>query len=50
MNHTYPQDTVHPNRVSVGFFYVKEHDQDLQDLANLLKSIAYQIASVDAVF
>jgi hypothetical protein len=33
-----------------GLFYVKEHDQDLQDLANLLKSIAYQIASVDAVF
>ena len=50
LNRTYPQDAAHPNRVSVGYFYVKEHDQDLQDLANLLKSIAYQIASVDAVF
>jgi hypothetical protein len=47
---TYPQDPTHPNRVSVSYFYVKEHDQDLQDLSNLLKSIAYQIASVDSVF
>ena len=46
----YPQDPTHPNRVSAGFFYVKEHDQDLQDLTNLLKSIAYQITRVDLVF
>jgi hypothetical protein len=46
----YPQDPTHPNRVSVGFFYVKEHDQDLKDLGNILKSIAYQIACVDPVF
>jgi hypothetical protein len=47
---TYPQDPTHPSRISVAFFYVKEHDQDLQDLGNMLKSIAYQIARVDPVF
>ena len=50
LNDTYPQDSAHPNRFSVGYFYVKEHDQDLQDLTKLLKTIAYQIASVDSVF
>lgn len=38
------------NNASVGFFYIKEDDQDLQDLSNILKSIAYQIASVDSLF
>ena len=47
---TYPQDAAHPNRISVAYFYVKEHDQELQDLGNLLKSIAYQIVQVDAIF
>src|SRR5881394_3585181 len=30
LKNTYPQDLTHPNRISAGFFYVKEHDQDLQ--------------------
>ena len=47
---TYPQDSAHPSRLSIGYFYIKEHDQDLQDLTNLLKTIAYQIANVDAIF
>lgn len=47
---SFPQDSTHPSRISVAYFYVKEHDQELQSLANLLKSIAYQIAQVDAVF
>lgn len=50
LNENYPQDPTHPSRLSVGCFYVKEHDQDLQDLTNLLKTIAYQIASVDGLF
>ncbi|KAH0566498.1 hypothetical protein GP486_000116 [Trichoglossum hirsutum] len=43
----YPQD---PTRASVGYFYIKEHDQHLQDLSNILKSITLQIAAVDSVF
>jgi hypothetical protein len=46
----YPQDPTHPSRVSVGYFYIKEHDQHLQDLNNILKSIALQISAVDSVF
>jgi hypothetical protein len=47
---TYPQDSTHPNRISVAYFFIKEHDQELQDLGNILKSIAYKIAQVDAVY
>ncbi|KAF1999155.1 hypothetical protein P154DRAFT_523551 [Amniculicola lignicola CBS 123094] len=46
----YPQNSDHPGRTSVAYFFVKEHDQDLRDLGNILKSIVYQIAQVDAVF
>jgi tetratricopeptide (TPR) repeat protein len=34
----------------VAYFYVKEHDQDLQDLGDILKSLAYQLAQGDADF
>lgn len=47
---TYAQDRLHPNRTSVAYFYIKEHDEELQDLENLLKCLAYQIAEVDVVF
>jgi fungal STAND N-terminal Goodbye domain len=47
---TYSQNAIHTDGVSVAFFYIKEHDQDLQDLGNVLKSICCQIAQVDSVF
>ncbi|KAK1749875.1 hypothetical protein QBC47DRAFT_439576 [Echria macrotheca] len=34
----------------VAYFYVKEHDQDLQDLSNISKSIAYQLARQSPTF
>ena len=46
----YPQDSKHPNRTSVAYFYVKEDDQELQSLGNILKSLAYQISEVDTVY
>jgi hypothetical protein len=50
LNDVYPQDLAQSSPVVVGYFYVKGNDQDLQNLTNLLKTIAYQIASFDAVF
>jgi hypothetical protein len=38
------------NRVLTAYFYIKEGDQDLGDLLQILKTIAYQIALLDAVF
>jgi len=46
----YPEDDFVSHLVSVAHFYVKEHDQDLQDLRNILKSLAWQIARVDPAF
>jgi hypothetical protein len=37
-------------RVFPAYFYIKEYDQDLRDLSNILKTIAYQIALMDAVY
>jgi DNA replication protein DnaC len=41
----YPQDPLHPNRMSVAYFYVKEHDQELKAFGNILKSLAYSANS-----
>lgn len=46
----YPDDQELSPPVSVGFFYVKEREQDLKDFGNLLKSIAYQITRSDPNF
>ena len=46
----YPQDSKHPNRTSVAYFYVKEDDEELQSLSSILKSLAYQISEVDSVY
>jgi Cdc6-like AAA superfamily ATPase len=46
----YPQDADHPNRTSVAYFFVKENDQALQTISNMLKTLAYQIADVDPLF
>ncbi len=46
----YLQGTARPRPVCVAYFYVKEHDQALQDLENVLKSISYQISRADADF
>ena len=46
----YPQDFSHPSRTSVAYLYIKEDDQDLRDLNNVLKGIAYQITLVDSVY
>jgi tetratricopeptide (TPR) repeat protein len=46
----YPQDAQSPSTVSVAYFYVKEDNQRLHDLGNILKSIAFQIANADPVF
>lgn len=50
LRNTYPQDPAHPNRTSVAYFYIKEHDQDLQNLSTMLKSLSYQITQVDSVY
>jgi hypothetical protein len=50
LRETYPQDPAHPNRISVAYFYVKDRDQDLQDLSTVLKSLSYQITLVDSVY
>jgi hypothetical protein len=46
----FPQDPEHPNRTSVAYFFVKENNETLQSVSNLLKTLAYQIADVDPVF
>lgn len=46
----YPQDPQYPSRVSIGYFYIKEDNQQLRSLNTILKSIAFQIASNDPVY
>ncbi|MCJ1465605.1 hypothetical protein MMC07_004224 [Pseudocyphellaria aurata] len=46
----YPQDSKHPSRVSVGYFYVKEDNQYLRSLATILKSLAFQVQGNDSVY
>ena len=46
----YPQDPQHPSRVSVGYFYIKEDDQNLRSIDTILKSLAFQIANSDPVY
>ncbi|KAI9696731.1 MAG: hypothetical protein M1836_005093 [Candelina mexicana] len=50
LQNSYPQHPQYPTRVSVGYFYIKENDQQLRSLNTMLKSIAYQIASNDVVY
>ncbi|KAK4235653.1 hypothetical protein C8A03DRAFT_36499, partial [Achaetomium macrosporum] len=47
---TYPSDDSDRHRTSVAYFYIKEHDQDLLHLTNILKSLAYQICQSDSAF
>ncbi|KAK3311713.1 uncharacterized protein B0T15DRAFT_83503 [Chaetomium strumarium] len=47
---TYPSDDFERHSTSVAYFYIKEHDQDLLHLANMLKSLAYQISQSDSAF
>ncbi|KAI9792037.1 MAG: hypothetical protein M1835_008091 [Candelina submexicana] len=50
LQNSYPQDPQYPTRVSVGYLYIKEDDQQLRSLNTMLNSIAYQIASNDVVY
>jgi DNA replication protein DnaC len=36
--------------VSIAYFYVKEDEQELRSLENLLKTVAFQIAQADTIF
>ena len=46
----HPQGVQVPEVVSVGFFYIKEDDQQLRSINTLLKSVAYQVAQNDPAF
>lgn len=51
LNLTYPQGMANDGTaVSVAYFYVKEYEQDLRSLGNMVKSICYQLAAMDADF
>lgn len=45
----FPQDPKHPNRTSVVYFFTKEDDL-LQDVSDLLKTLALQISQNDPIF
>ena len=44
------QDADHPSQVSIGYFYIKNAEQQLHDLKAMLKSIALQLTFVDKVY
>lgn len=44
------QDSVHPARISVGYFYIKENDERLRSLNAIFKSVALQIANHNPVY
>ena len=46
----YPQDINHPSQISVGYFYIKEDQQQLHDLNSMLKSIALRFTTVDRTY
>ena len=46
----YRQDADHPLQVSIGYFYIKDDEQQLQDLNAMLKSIALRFTSVDNTY
>lgn len=46
----FPQDPSHPSQVSVGFFYFKSDDPQLLSIENMLKTVAYQLSTNDAVY
>ena len=46
----YPQDASYFNNTSIAYFFIKEDDQEMRILNDILKRIAFQIALVDPVF
>jgi tetratricopeptide (TPR) repeat protein/Cdc6-like AAA superfamily ATPase len=46
----HPRGKQLPIPISVGFFYIKEDDQQLRSMKTILKSIAWQISENDPVF
>ena len=53
LRNAYPANNVTKQdgtNVSIAYFYVKEDEQELRSLENLIKTIAYQIAQADTVF
>lgn len=44
------QDSDHPARISVGYFYIKENDERLRSVNAILKSVALQIANDNPVY
>lgn len=50
LKEVHPQGVQLPVVVSVGFFYIKEDDQQLRSINTILKGIASQIAKNDSVF
>ncbi|KAG8533475.1 uncharacterized protein KY384_002258 [Bacidia gigantensis] len=46
----FPQDPHVPSRESVGYFYVREDDQQLRSLNAILKSLALQIATNNPIY
>ena len=44
------QDTDHPSQVSVGYFYIRNVEQQLHDMKAMLKSIAFQLAFVNKTY
>ena len=50
LENCYPQDPVHPSRVSVAYWFIKEDDQSLRSLPAILKGLAFQIADSDPIY
>ncbi|KAI9729146.1 MAG: hypothetical protein M1834_007053 [Cirrosporium novae-zelandiae] len=46
----YGKDRISPEGVAVGFFYVREDEEQLRGANNILKTMAWQIAQNDALF
>lgn len=44
------QDPDHPDRISVGYFYIKEDDDRLRSLNAIFKSVALQVANHNPVY
>ncbi|KFX89144.1 hypothetical protein V490_07205 [Pseudogymnoascus sp. VKM F-3557] len=44
------QDSKHPSRVAVSYYFMKEDNQILHDLNVILKTIAYQISLKDEIY
>lgn len=50
LQEVHPQDAQRPSRVSVAYFYIKEDDQQIRFVNAILKVLALQLATSDAVF